>query len=288
MKTIQMSLLGGNAFSHEIVEMDPGQIEVVQTNTPKMVEYQKASSKCVWRPATGRKLAFTVNHKHRIIGLMFLASPVISMEARDKYLGLSKNPSERGEQLKDYFDLSVCVGLQPLAWCWNLGKLCALLSCTLGDFITERYEDCDFKGIITTSYNGRSIQYDRVFKFLGMTKGFGHEHVSDGEYLWMLKWMRQNNIEIPSSRFGEGSNVRMRRIKAYIEASGSDLTLQHGKMRGIYYHPSIDPGMRFETIMGWYERWGRPRYERLKDQRPPYEDGLQHCSREVNETVNTS
>jgi hypothetical protein len=231
-------------------------------------------SKAVWRPSPGRKLAFLIHANVGLIGLVFLSSPIINLKARDEYLNLPKDPSERGRALRSYCDMSGCVATQPFGWHWNGGKLIALLATTLGDAWTERYGD-ELKGVCTTSLWGRGSQYNRIYKFLGYTKGYGHQHISDDEYAKMLEWMRDNDVPIPSSRFGEGSNPRMRRIAAYRKASGDkSITLMHGEKRGIYYRDATSSSDRESIIAHWYERWGLPRYERTMHDDPPYTDGL--------------
>jgi len=121
--------------SHSLTEINPSNIWVEQVSVNVMQYMQPKCSKAVWRPAPGRKLAFLLRHENKVIGLIFLASPIINLSVRDEFLGLSKNPSIRGKQLREYYDMSVCVGIQPLAWYWNIGKLCALIAPTLGDFI---------------------------------------------------------------------------------------------------------------------------------------------------------
>lgn len=254
--------------------IDPAKIHVVQVDAGKMVEYQKKMSKAIWRPAPGRKLAFFVYHDYDLLGLIFLASPVINMTERDKALNLSSDGSIKGKQLRNIADISVCVASQPFGWRWNGGKLMAMIATTLGDFWKQRYND-ELNHVVTTSLWGRGTQYNRVYKFVGYTKGHGHEHISEERYQEMLQWMRDNNVEIPSAKFGEGSNPRMRRISAYKRASGDkNITLKHNKIRGIYIHDAIDSEKRQEVIQEWYERWGKPRYERKKNETPPYVDGL--------------
>jgi hypothetical protein len=146
----------------------------------------------------------------------------------------------------------------------------------LGDFWQERYND-ELKGICTTSLWGRGSQYNRIYKFLGYTKGYGHEHISDTEYRAMMQWMTDNNYEIPSSKFGAGSNPRMRRILAYRKASGDKaVNLVHGNQRGIYYHEAISPSSRQDVIANWYDRWGKPRHERTINLNPPYQNGIEN------------
>lgn len=257
-----------------IKNIEPNDVQVEQVPASTIVELQKQMSKAVWRPAPGRKLGFTVNYQDSILGLIFLASPVINMGARDEFLNFPKSPSDKGKELRHWADLSVCVASQPFGWYWNGGKLVALLATTLGDFWEERYGD-HLKGIITTSLWGRSSQYNRVYKFLGYTKGYGHVHIDDERYSQMLCWMKENNIEIPSCKFGAGSNPRMRRIQAYIKASGDKtLTLKHGEKRGIYYHESVRPEDRNKVVNEWLLRWGQPRYNKKQFETAPYQDGL--------------
>ena len=260
-------------WTTEVFEIDPKKIYVEQINTPAMVMYQKHMSKAIWRPAPGRKLAFLVKHEEKLLGLIFLASPVINLGVRDEYLGLEKE--NRGFKLRHYMDISVCVGSQPLAWYWNIGKLLAMIATTLGDYFQERYHE-ELFGLTTTSLYGRGTQYNRVYKFLGYTKGFGHEHIDDEEYHKMLVYMEENNIEVPSCKFGAGSNARMRRIAAYKKATGDDsIKLFHGHKRGVYYHAAIDSQKRQKIIFDWYQKWGKPRYDRVKHKQAPYSTGLE-------------
>lgn len=265
-------------YSCSLFEIDPAKIWVEQVDSGTLAKYQKEMSKAVWRPAPGRKLAFIVRHGMVMIGLIFLASPVINLSERDNFLKLSKDPKVKGKELRSIMDISVCVSAQPIGWHWNLGKLCAMLAPTLGDFFKQRYGD-DLKHVVTTSLWGRGTQYNRVFKFLGYTKGHGHEHITDERYHEMIKWLKDNGHEVPSCRFGEGSNPRMRRIAAYRKASGDkSITLIHGNKRGIYYHEAVDPTKRAEVVLNWYNRWGVNRYTRTKDQQPPYFTGLENKS----------
>lgn len=254
--------------------INPENIYIEQVKSSVTALIQPKMSKAIWRPAPGRKLGFLIKHNDDLLGIAFLASPVIRMSVRDEYLNLPSDSSERGKELRHYADLSVCVSTQPFGWNWNGGKLVALVATTLGDYWADRYDD-ELKGIITTSLWGKGSQYNRIYKFLGYTKGFGHEHISDDRYKEMMQWLKDNDHEIPSSKFGAGSNARMRRISAYKKASGDKTTtLKHGKQRGVYYHSAQDYKNRQAVIDFWYSRWGLPRWERTKNEIPPYTDGL--------------
>lgn len=256
------------------IDINPLNINVRQVPTNVITTLQSQMSKAIWRPAPGRKLGFLIEYEQHLLGIAFLASPVINMKQRDNHLQMPTDPSLKGKELRHFADLSVCVSAQPFGWHWNGGKLVALLATTFGDAWYERYGD-ELKGIITTSLWGKGSQYNRIYKFLGYTQGFGHEHITEERYQEMIRWMRDNNIEIPSSRFGAGSNPRMRRIAAYKKASGDkSISLNHGNKRGIYYHQAQNPANRQQVIQFWFDRWGRNRYERTRNMTPPYLDGL--------------
>jgi len=263
------------AVTTRLQEIRPDDIRVLTVGSNILAHYQHQMSKAVWRPAPGRKLGFLVTQDDTLLGLIFLASPVVRLSVRDAFLGITEN---FGIALRHYMDMSVCVSTQPLGWHWNLGKLMALIAPTLGDYITARYPLDEFRGVTTTSLWGRGTQYNRIYKYLGMTKGFGHEHVSDTEYKMMVEYLRSRTIfggKLPSCSFSAGSNPRMRRIAEYRKVTcDSSVTLEHGVLRGVYYHAAVPPDLRRRVIREWYERWGRPRYERTKDRQPPYQNGI--------------
>lgn len=261
-----------------LTEIRPYNIKLLNVGSNVIAHYQKLMSKAVWRPAPGRKLGFLVVQDDSLLGLIFLASPVIRLTARDQYLFPEASSGfNYGAALREYMDMSVCVSAQPIGWYWNLGKLMAMIAPTLGDYVTARYGGT-FKGVTTTSLWGKSIQYNRIYRFLGYSKGFGHEHISDMEYKHMVDYLESRTIfggVLPSCSFSAGCNPRMRRIAEYRKVTGDEsVTLEHGNLRGVYYHPAVAPESWGTVIMDWYERWGLPRYERMKDRQPPYQNGL--------------
>jgi len=258
-----------------LFEIDPHKISVEQIDVGTFTKYQKLMSKAIWRPAPGRKLAFLVTHEQNLLGILFLASPVIRLSVRDEFLGIDKE-KHKGTTLRSYMDISQCVGAQPISWHWNVGKLLAMIAYTLTDFVEKRYPDDKLIGLVTSGLNGKASQYNRIYKFLGYTKGYGHEHITDEQYTDMLDWMAEHNVNIPSCRMDNGSNFRMRRIAAYRKASGDkSITLVHGKKRGVYYHDAVDSSLRQSVIDEWYSRWGLPRYLAKHSEVPPYTSGVE-------------
>jgi hypothetical protein len=242
-----------------------------------MTFYQKRMSRAVWRPAAGRKLGFLVVHDEALLGLIFLASPAKCLSVRDHYLfPNAPKKFKYGIALKEYMDMSVCVAAQPIGWHWNLGKLMAMIAPTLGDYVEARSPMEKFKGVTTTSLYGgnKATQYTRIYRYLGETKGFGHEQFSDEMYKGMVDSLRERGMQIPSARFSDGAtNVRWMRIAAYQKSIGKKVNFKHGHKRGVYYHAAVPPEQRDAVIQQWFNRWGLPRFERTKNLQPPYQDG---------------
>jgi hypothetical protein len=338
--------LKGYKITTPLFEIDPTKIEVIQVSAGVMTHYQKQMSRAVWRPAFGRKLGFLVVHEEHLLGLIFLASPVLALSVRDTYLFKGVTKEEKKAAIQGYMDMSVCVAAQPIGWHWNLGKLMAMIAYTLGDFVEARYKQ-KLRGITTTSINGgnKATQYSRIYKHLGETKGTGHENV-DGEVgKKMVAFLRKHcphcnpgceqplepkatKIQlhdstpkekwcvVPGSSWrpapccdridcsngnksiGDGASPRRRRIAAFfkalevlkltpleaigVETMGHDLiqvkiekkaSMEHGNMRGVYYHEAVSPAKRGEVIKEWYTRFGLPRYAKTQSLIAPYQNG---------------
>lgn len=331
-------------ISTSLIELNPKKIQIVKTGSAEVARMQPLMSQAIWRPY-GRRVAFKVMHETSLLGIVFLTCPVLQLAARDVAFNETRwpgmlplpgrgkcnsircpchirklnDPSQHlGDQrmkiLKHYAEMSICVATQPIGWYWNLGKLCALLATTLNDE-WEAHEwasepsHVDLKGITTTSLWGKSSQYNRIYRDLGSTKGFGHEQISKVRMAEMMQWLRDHRKEnctycrdetphpqrwdtgktklhdecraVPGAWFGAGANARMRRILAYRKFSGDDKkdemageSLFHGKQRGVYYAPAVPTSERPRVIQDWYDRWGYPRYLRTKDLQAPYQDGL--------------
>jgi hypothetical protein len=252
--------------------MLPKEIIVQAVSIREMVIYQREASKVTWRPSPGRHLQYVIVHNEEIIGLIALASPVMNMRARDMFLGLPSHDMRRkGLELRHYMDLSVCVGIQPCAWHWNLGKLSAMIAPTFSDDYEKKYGQ-KLKGIITTSVWGRSSQYNRIYKQIGFSSGMGSEHIPENELVrmrnelkkigWKTNWKHSRMAVIQDYR---------KLIRGAI--SEGNRAVKHGHKRGIYFHKTVDYDWR-KAIFIWYDRWGLPRYNRTVNLTPPYTDGI--------------
>lgn len=252
--------------------MELSDIRIEDIPLREMVHMQRAASKITWRPSPGRHISCAATHKGDIIALIHLASPVMNMKRRDIFLGLPSDMRQKGLALRQYLDLSVCVGIQPLAWYWNLGKLAAMAAPSLHDKYKEAYGN-NLKGIITTSVWGRSSQYNRVYRHIGFSSGFGHEHVSDEELRKMKEALKQAGT--PKSNWKHSRMAVISDYRRYILGQPHEQAraMKHGHKRGIYFHAVVEYTWP-EAVRRWYERWGLPRWERTKDQTAPYADGL--------------
>jgi hypothetical protein len=137
-----------------------------------------------------------------------------------------------------------------------------------GEIYKERYRGDELRGIFTFSlYGGRGSQYNRVYKYLGNTKGFGANEIAEEDYQRALAWMKESGLPMRRGRLCIVSRYNNHnRDKA--------IPMKHGQQRGVYYCP-CDGKSVAEIVEQWYQRWGLPRYERKKNERPPYTTGLE-------------
>lgn len=196
-----------------LIEIDPALIAVEQTTQGVMRKMQPEMSHASWGPGY-RNLSFLVTHDEKdLLGLICLSTPVPRLGVRDDFLFPGLKPPHTN-RLRQYMDMSVCVGAQPCSWHWNLGKLCAMVAPTFGDFVKARYGD-ELLGLTTTSWHGahggRATQYTRIYKLLGETKGYGAAHIDREEVRKGAAWAeglgfhRDNSLPIghPHARYGD-------------------------------------------------------------------------------------
>ena len=252
--------------------MRPEEIKLESVSLRQMVIYQRESSKITWRPAPGRHLQYIYTHAGDIIALIALASPVMNMKRRDIFLGLpSHDMRQKGQALRHYLDLSVCVGIQPLAWHWNLGKLAAMTAPTIGDDYYKKYGQI-LKGITTTAVWGRSSQYNKIYRYIGDSSGLGSEHVTNQDLEMMRAALKRTGWRTnwKHSRMAVISDYK-RLILGSVETKRA---LRHGHKRGIYFHAVAPDATWRDALTIWYNRWGLARYERTVNLTPPYTDGI--------------
>ncbi len=207
----------------------------------------------------GRRLRFLVRDAQngKLIGVFALGDPVFNLGARDAWVGWSA--ADRRERLVQVMDAFAVGAVPPYSQLIG-GKLVAALMAS--QEVMHAYE-AKYVGktsvianvqhtaklvlLTTTSALGRSSLYNRltlpdgpVFTRLGVTKGFGHFHLSGHLFDLMRRFLRQRKHPYASgNRFGMGPNWKLRVARAALEAAGLDSAhvLKHGIEREVYGVP---------------------------------------------------
>lgn len=209
----------------------------------------------------GRSIRILVKDKRSelYIGIMCLSSDVYNLGKRDEYIGWTKE--EKDIKLKNVLNLSCCVPLQPFGFNTCGGKLLATLAFSreVFDYYKRQYGD-ELLGIVTTSINGKSIQYDRLkqLKLIGYTKGFGTVYFPNELYDLCQKY---NDIYKFYTR--RGRIDRFDFLKCLLKHLGlPESILKHGKCRGIYFGylfvNKLEGGVdsnNLKTVSQLYEEW---------------------------------
>jgi hypothetical protein len=240
--------------------------------------YRKKVSSLPLTGVVGRAIRILVkdNITNKYIGIMCLSSDVYNLGERDIYIKKTNtniNEDWKDKYLKNIMNLSCCVPLQPFGFNTNGGKLIAsfAFSREIFDYYYNKYKEPLF-AIITTSINGKSIQYDRLkcLKMIGYTKGYGSVNIPDELYKVCQEY---NNIWkiIPKTNRIDRFNF-LKNILKHLELPQN--ILQHNNKRGIYFgyifstklyiNYNIEELQNVYTIYkSWKERWCNNRVKNL-------------------------
>lgn len=207
----------------------------------------------------GRRLRFLVRDRQNgcIIGLFALGDPVFNLSARDNWIGWT--PQDRSQRLIHVMDAYVVGALPPYSMLIG-GKLVAALMGTTE--VKQAYErkylgrQAVISGkknrarlvlLTTTSALGKSSLYNRLnipsgprFIRIGVTKGFGHFHLSGEIFESLRAYLAALGHPYASGhRFGMGPNWRIRVARVALEKLGinANSILKHGIEREVYAIP---------------------------------------------------
>lgn len=229
----------------------------------------------------GRYLQFLVNEKssQKCLGIIAMGSDVYDCGPRDKAIGWDQE-TKRGKSVS-ILNIRTCVGLQPVSYNFNVGKLIANLSFSkevISKF-EEIYKD-PIAAITTFGINGKSVQYDRLkcMKFIGLTKGQGNDHVPYNLIDRAMKFIEKYNPELKSE---QRSRLNKLRILSTIFCVSYNQLSCHGKQRGIYMGYTGPRASEFLTsnristfentlqsvndiTSEWKRRWAHQRFNHLK------------------------
>jgi hypothetical protein len=207
----------------------------------------------------GRRLRFLVRDRQNgcLIGLFAIGDPVFNLSARDDWIGW--NHEDRCRRLIHVMDAYVVGALPPYSFLIG-GKLVAALIGSeevkeaynrkyIGQqaIISKKENRARLVLMTTTSALGRSSIYNRLripggpqFLRLGVTKGFGHFHLSGEIFESLRRYLEAAGHPYASGhRFGMGPNWKIRVVRAALDKLGIDgnAILRHGIEREVYAIP---------------------------------------------------
>lgn len=209
----------------------------------------------------GRRLRFLIRDRQndRIIGLFALGDPVFNLSARDNWVGWTHE--DRRDRLIHVMDAYVVGALPPYSQL-ICGKLVAAL---MGSKEVKEVYERKYLGrqaviskkenrarlvlLTTTSALGRSSVYNRLavpdgprFIRIGVTRGFGHFHLSGRIFGLLRSYLEALGHPYASGhRFGMGPNWKIRVLRTALEQLGLDgnSILRHGIEREVYAIPLV-------------------------------------------------
>lgn len=209
----------------------------------------------------GRRLRFLIRDRQndRIIGLFALGDPVFNLSARDNWVGWTHE--DRRDRLIHVMDAYVVGALPPYSQL-ICGKLVAALmgSKEVKDAYERKYlgrqaviskkeNRARLVLLTTTSALGRSSVYNRLavpdgprFIRIGVTRGFGHFHLSGRIFGLLRSYLEALGHPYASGhRFGMGPNWKIRVLRTALEQLGLDgnSILRHGVEREVYAIPLV-------------------------------------------------
>lgn len=208
--------------------IDPQLVEV-RSDTPEARLFRLAC--LLWSvPVSqgfGRRLRFLVRDRQNgcLIGVFALGDPVFNLSARDSWVGWTHK--DRSERLVHVMDAYVVGALPPYSFLLG-GKLVAALIGS--DEVKAAYErkylgrEAVISGnenrarlvlLTTTSALGRSSIYNRLnvpdgprFLRIGVTKGFGHFHLSGHVFESLRSYLEEiGHPYAAGHRFGMGAQL---------------------------------------------------------------------------------
>lgn len=202
--------------------------------------YRKKVSSLPCTGVIGRSIKILVKDSiiNKYIGIMCLSSDVYNLGERDNYIkktsGIIDFDKNKDSLLKSIMNISCCVPLQPFGFNTNGGKLLASLAFSkeIFDYYYNKYKE-PLLAIITTSINGKSIQYDRLkcLKMIGYTKGFGSVNIPQELYLQCKEYNNIWKVVEKSDRIDRYNFLK--KLLQHLQLSQN--ILLHNNKRGIYF-----------------------------------------------------
>lgn len=249
-----------------------------------------------WKQNVGRNLKYIVKDEvsGMYLGLITIASDVVSIQSRDEKIGWSSDNKFKQKKINNSAIASTIVPTQPLGYNFLGTKLIASL-CTLKQIQNdweEKYGD-KLVGITTTSLFGSKSSYNGIkwWKKMGTTSGKMILPPNENHYKFWHDWLKENYegydklIKTENDTIVSGPKQKiLNKIFQLLGISVSDY--YHENNRGVYYSPLYSNTYQFlrgeigedelepysngigdlKTIMDWWRVRAINRYKKLLDE----------------------
>jgi hypothetical protein len=201
-----------------------------------------------WVRSPGRLIQLLVRNEddNKLLGILTIASDMLSVENRDSYIGWGERERLRG--LKHLAVVSTCVATQPFGFNFLGGKLLASISTSkvVRNLWKEKYGDT-LVGLTTTSLFGQFSMYNSIptWKSLGETKGTVLLKPDNSYYEFWRDWVKENyaeEYEHATSKSSPKQNV-LNLIFKYLDIEKKRYMSEHRK--GLYFANIYKNGREF-------------------------------------------
>ena len=234
------------------------------------------------RDEKGRQMKMLIRDKisGKYLGVLKIGSDVGYCSKIDEAIGWNGSLKFAEKKLNYVVNILACVGMQPVAYNMNIGKL--LVSLCFTDQVQKEFKrryGHYFACVTTFSLYGKGIQYDRLpwIKYKGLTKGYGFQ-LPITFYQKGIEYLKLLDIDI--TKFNKGFSSKIRKLRTILSTLGyNDELINHGMCRGVYVGYTCKDGQQFlcgevdkftpmansvkQIVDWWKERWALNRYKRL-------------------------
>lgn len=221
----------------------------------------------------------------KILGVITIASELISIGVRDDYIGWDNNMKMNLKKINHSAIGSSIIGVQPFGYNFLGGKLiaCMATSPRVRELWKERYGD-DLVSLTTTSLFGSFSMYNNIplWKKIGSSDGQIILKPDPKIYSFWRDWFRKNHSEIFNNLQVQSSPKQrvLARILNMLGINGRDYYVN--QKRGVYFtqfyrnskeflsnkieHSELVEDQRYtdEYILNWWKPKAIKRYQNLK------------------------
>lgn len=283
---------------NQIQNLKP-KIELVESNNLyDWTILRNFSHTMVFDANIGRNLKFLVSDETtgKYIGVLNVASDVISITDRDNYIGWTRENRINDKKINYTAICSCILPTQPFGYNFLGGKLMAILSTSkfVRDCWKNKYND-SIIGFTTTSLYGSYSMYNGIpyWKHVGNSLGKIAIKPDDKVYNYMHNYIKKNNKDeydrliAANNSIGVSSGLKQRQLSLIFKEIGlTPSHYTHGYQRGVYFASIYDNSKEFlcnkipesdlvmkkryesdiDGMLEWWKEKAIKRYSKLHDE----------------------